>query len=140
MHRWGHLLHRGALGAYFLWLGLLKVFGHESATSLIARTVYLGSPDAMVAFLGVWEALIGVCLIVRPLIRVALLLLLIRLPGTLLALLLKAEVCFVSFPLVPSIEGQHLIKDAFLITAAIAIGGTVREERSMRSVPPAWPR
>lgn len=139
MLRWGHLLHRDAMGVFFLWLGLLKVFGYKSATSLIAHTVYLGSPEVTVTVLGVWEALIGLCLLVRPLIRVALLLLFIRLPGTLLALFIKADVCFVSVPLVPTIEGQYLIKDAILITAAIVIGGTVREERRGRLTPQPAP-
>lgn len=126
MHRWGHYLHRVFLGWLFLWFGLLKVFEHDSATSLIAKTVYYGDPAMTVKLLGLWEALIGLCLLHRALLRVALLLLFVRLPGTLLALILQSEVCFVSFPLVPSIEGQYLIKDLILFGAAAVIGGTVR--------------
>jgi len=129
MHRWGHSLHRWALALVFLWLGLLKVFGYKSATSILAETVYLGDPKTTVVFLGAWEALIGLMLLWPPLARVSLLLLAIRLPGTLLALVLKPDVCFEETLLVPTIQGQYLIKDTVLITAAMVIGGTVRDER-----------
>lgn len=128
MEMLGHPLHRWALGLFFIWVGLLKALGYKSATSIIADTIYFGSPEVTVPFLGVWEAMIGCCLIVRPLIRVALALLVIRLPGTLLALFAHPEVCFEVFPFVPTIQGQYLIKDAILFAAAMVIGGTVREE------------
>ena len=129
MERWGHRIHRLTLGLVFLWFGTLKVAGYDSATSLIAHTVYFSSPEIMVPILGVWELAIGICLFFSPLLRIALLLLAIRLPGTLLALLLKADICFVEAPWVPSLEGQYLVKDFLLFGAALVIGGTVREEQ-----------
>ena len=127
---YGHRLHRRSLGVLFIWFGLLKPFGHKTTTSLLAHTVYWGDPDTMVAVLGWWEVVIGVSLLYRPLVRLALLLLLIRVPGTLLALVLLPEVCFLHVPLVPTPEGQFLLKDLVIIFAAIAIGGTVRQEDS----------
>lgn len=126
MGRAGHPLHRVSLGAVFVWFGLLKVFGHKSATSIIAHTVYYGSPDVTVPILGVWEAVIGACLVFRPLVRAAILLLAVRLVGTALALVLKPDVCWVIVPIVPSIEGQYLIKDFILFSAAMVIGAEVR--------------
>ena len=79
--------------------------------------------------LGLWEVAIGICLIFHRLVRVALLLLAIRLPGTLLALVLRADVCFVEVPWVPSLEGQYLVKDFLLFGAALVIGGTIRQEK-----------
>ncbi|HMO83944.1 MAG TPA: hypothetical protein PKC18_03390 [Lacipirellulaceae bacterium] len=127
---YGHRLHRRSLGVLFIWFGLLKPFGHKTTTSLLAHTVYWGDPDTMVAVLGWWEVVIGVSLLYRPLVRLALLLLLIRVPGTLLALVLLPEVCFLHVPLVPTPEGQFLLTDLVIIFAAIAIGGTVRQEDS----------
>jgi uncharacterized membrane protein YkgB len=121
MERRGHRIHRYTLGIVFLWFGLLKVAGYKSATTLIAHTVYFGSPETMVPILGWWEAAIGVCLLF--------LLLAVRLPGTLLALALKAEVCFILFPWVPSPKGQYLIEDFLLFGGALVIGGTVRVEQ-----------
>ncbi len=127
-HRYGHFLHRVSLGALFIWFGLLKPFGHKTTTSLLAHTVYWGDPDVMVSLLGWWEVAIGLFLIYRPLIRVSLFLLAIRLPGTLLAFVLLPEVCFLQLPFVPTPEGQYLVKDVVILFAAIAIGGSVREE------------
>jgi len=129
MEQWGHRLHRLTLAIVFLWFGVLKVAGYKSATSLIVHTVYFASPEIVVPILGLWEVGIAICLIIHPMLRVALLLLAIRLIGTLLALLLKADVCFVEFPLVPSLEGQYLVKDFLLFGAALVIGGTIREEQ-----------
>ena len=57
----------------------------------------------------------------------ALLLLAIRLPGTVLAFLLLPDVCFEHVPFVPTPEGQYLVKDIVILFAAAAIGGTVLE-------------
>jgi len=125
-HRYGHWLHRVTLGVLFIWFGLLKPFGHETTTSIIAHTVYWGSPAVMVQVLGWWEVAIGVCLIIRPLVRIALLLLVIRLPGIVLAFTIQPEVMFEHFPLAPTPEGQYLIKDFAIFFATLAIGGMVR--------------
>lgn len=128
MERYGHFIHRVTLGLVFVWFGTLKVAGVSTATSIIAHTVYIGSPKVTVPILGLWEALIGACLIIRPLVRIALLLLAVRLPGTLLALLIMHETCFQAAPWAPTVEGQYLIKDLMLFGAAMVIGGTVRSE------------
>lgn len=128
MERVGHPFHRWAMGVFFVWLGLLKVFGYKSATSILAETIYLGDPGAMVRVLGAWEVGIGVCLLWRPLVRVALLLLALRLPGVVLAFVAHPDVCFEHIPLVPTPAGQYLIKELVLVGAALVIGGTVREE------------
>lgn len=132
MHAYGHVTHRVALAMLFIWFGLLKPFGYKTTTSLLAHTIYLGSPEVMVPILGWWEVAIGVCLLFRPLIRLGLLLLIIRLPGTLLAFFLMPEICFHDSVFVPTPEGQYLIKDLVLFTAAMIIGGTVRKERAPR--------
>lgn len=130
LEKYGHVAHRVSLALLFVWFGLLKPLGHKTATSLLAHTIYWGDPEVMVPILGWWEVTIGVCLLIRPLNRVALLLLVIRLPGTILAFILLPEVCFDGSPLTPTIEGQYLVKDLVLFTAAMIIGGTVRRERA----------
>lgn len=126
MERYGHMLHRITLGLVFIWFGTLKLFGVSTATSIIAHTVYIGSPQTTVPMLGLWEAIIGLCMIARPLVRVAILLLALRLVGTLSALIVMRETCFQATPWAPTIEGQFLIKDLMLFGAAMVIGGTVR--------------
>lgn len=126
--RYGHRVHRISLGMLFLWFGLLKPLGHETTTSLLAHTIYWGDPDVMVLALGWWEVGIGLCLLVRPLLRAAIFLLALRVPGILLAFLLQTDVCFVTFPFTPTPEGQYLIKDLALFFAALAIASFLGEE------------
>lgn len=127
--RYAHWLHRNSLGVLFIWFGLLKPLGHKTTTSILAHTVYWGDPDIVVLALGWWEVAIGVCLLIRPLVRVAILLLVIRLPGVILAFILKPEVCFYSFPFAPTPEGQYLIKDLVVFIATLAIAGGLRDDR-----------
>ncbi len=136
MERWGHRVHRVNLAIVFLWFGALKVLGHKSATSLIGHTVYVLPEHIAVPLLGYWEIAIACCLLYLPALRIAILLLLIRLPGTLAALLIKQDICFIEFPWVPSVEGQYLIKDFLLFGAALVIGGTVDYRRRRRDVLP----
>jgi uncharacterized membrane protein YkgB len=126
MQRHGNLLLRISLAIVFIWFGALKPFRISPADDLIQRTVYWINPDVFIPILGVWEVAIGLCMLWRPLIRVSILLLLLQMPGTFLPLVLLPGVCFTHVPWAPSLEGQYIIKNLVLISAAIAVGGTVR--------------
>ena len=128
MDKYCQLLMRVSLALIFIWFGGLKPFGLSPEEELIKRTVYWISPDAFLPVLGIWEFAIGVCLLYRPWLRVALFLLLIELPGTFLPLILLPDVCFTQFPFGLSIEGQYIIKNIFLVSAAFVIGSKVRSE------------
>lgn len=128
LYVFGHTTHGVTLGCVFIWFGSLKLVGQETATSLIAKTIYFGSPEIMVPLLGAWEVLIGLCMFFHHLHRVAFVLLAIRLPGTVLALVLKPEACFVVPPYIPTIEGQYIIKDIMLLSAAAVMGGYVSQK------------
>jgi uncharacterized membrane protein YkgB len=129
MDRVGHPLHRVTLALVFLWFGSLKWFGHPTATTILAHTVFIGPPEVTVRILGAWEAVIGLCLLVPALVRVALPLLGLRLVGTAAALVICNDVCFAGSVLVPTPEGQYLVKDLMLFGAAVVIGGAVRHGR-----------
>jgi len=129
MQRYGPALLRYSLGAIFIWFGALKFFdGLSPAEPLVRRTVYFFDPDTFIPVLALWEVLIGVGLIVRPLIRGAILLLFLQMPGTMLPLVLLPEVCFTSIPFGLTLEGQYIIKNLVLISAALVVGGTVRSD------------
>ena len=129
MAKYGHLFLRLSLAVIFIWFGLLKPLGISPAEELIARTVYFFSPDWFVPFLGWWEVLIGVCLLFRPLIRVAIFLLFLQMGGTVLPLFILPEACFTSIPFGLTLEGQYIIKNLVIISAALVIGGTVKREK-----------
>jgi len=49
-------------------------------------------------------------------------------PGTFLPLVLLPEVCFTNFPFGLTTEGQYIIKNLIIISAAIVVGSTVRDK------------
>jgi len=130
MQRYGVRILRIALGIIFIWFGALKPLGLSPAEELVRNTIYFVDEDFFLVVLGVWEVLIGVGLLFRPMLRLAILLLFLQMPGTMLPLVLLPEVCFTVFPYGLTMEGQYIIKNLVLIAAALVVGGTVRERSS----------
>ncbi|HMP76627.1 MAG TPA: hypothetical protein PKE12_10060 [Kiritimatiellia bacterium] len=128
MERNGVRLLRISVGLVFVWFGALKTIGMSPAQELVARTVYWFPPEVFIPILGWWEVLIGVGLLVRPLARLAIALLFLQMPGTFLPLIILPDVCFTAIPYGLTIEGQYIVKNLVLISAAIVVGGTVRTE------------
>lgn len=126
MERNGRRVLRYALAVVFIWFGALKPLGLSPAETLVKNTVYFLPPDVFFPVLGWWEVAIGVGLLYRPLNRLALLLLFLQIPGTMLPLVLLPEVCFTQAPIGLTMEGQYIIKNIVLIGAALVVGGSVR--------------
>ena len=132
MARRGVKLTRLSLGIVFFWFGALKLFpGQSPAADLAVRTIEKLnfsslSPNTALVILAVWEVLIGLGLLTGVYLRITLLLLWIQMLGTLTPLLLFPAETFKVFPLAPTLEGQYIIKNVVLITAAIVVGATVR--------------
>src|SRR6476620_3067284 len=128
----GLRLLRISLGIVFLWFGALKFFpGLSPASDLAARTIYAlsfgaVSPSLSVPLLAAWECVIGVGLILGIFMRATLLLLALQMAGTLTPLFLFPAEVFTRIPYAPTLEGQYIIKNAVLISAAIVLGATVR--------------
>ena len=131
MNKWGVTLLRYSLGIIDIWFGALKPLGLSPAQELVENTVYwFEDPKTFVPILGVWEVVIGITICIKPLIRVALFLLFIQMPGTFLPLILFPEVCFTNFPFGLTLEGQYIVKNLIIISAAIVVGSTVRKDIS----------
>lgn len=134
MDKYGRFFLRISLAIVFIWFGALKFFGVSPANDLVANTVYWVSPKVFIPILAVWEVAIGMCLLFRPLIRAALFLLFLQMPGTMLPLVVLPHICFTDFPFGLTLEGQYIIKNLILISAAFVIGGSVRR----KSFPEQW--
>lgn len=130
MSRVGHRIERWVLGILFIWFGTLKIIGETSASSIIAKSVYWMDPSFVVPCLGWWELLIGIGLILPRLNRMAILLLLVRLPGTFMALVYHYPACFTDSIFFPTIQGQYLLKEFTLVGAALVIGSAVKRMKS----------
>ncbi len=128
MDRWSLPVLRMSVAIVFIWFGALKIFDVSPAAELVAATVYVVPPALFVPVLGVWEVLIGICLLYRPLIRVGIFLLFLQLPGTFLPLVLLPEVVYTTAPYALTVEGQYIVKNLVIIGAALTIGSTVRSQ------------
>lgn len=132
MARHGVPLLRISLGVVFLWFGVLKFFpGLSPAQDLAARTIEQLSfgivpPAVSLPVLAAWESLIGLGLIFGMYMRVVLLLLFFQMLGTITPVFLFPELVFRRIPYAPTLEGQYIIKNFVLFSAALVIGATVR--------------
>lgn len=132
MARYGVVLLRVSLGLVFFWFGVLKFFpGLSPAQDLATRTINLLtfgllSPPLTIFILAAWECIIGLGLITGVWMRATLLLLFLQMLGTLTPLAFFPAETFTRFPYAPTLEGQYIIKNLVLVSAALVIGATVR--------------
>lgn len=127
MYKYGKPLLRVSIAIVFIWFGALKVVFDSPAQELIAATVFWFDPEIFIPVLGIWEVLIGLLMLSHKTIRIAVILLFLQMPGTFLPLIILPDVVFEDFPFVLTTEGQYIIKNLVIITAAIVAGGSVRE-------------
>ena len=112
----------------FFWFGFLKIVDLSPAQELVQDTVYwmpFLSAEMWTYVIGYWEVLIGVFFLFKKTTLIAMLLLLIQMSGTFLPLVILPEITFQdSNPFLPTLEGQYIIKNIIIITAALIIGRT----------------
>lgn len=132
MARHGIALLRVSLGVVFFWFGVLKFFpGLSPARSLAARTIDVLTFGIMpasssVPILALWECAIGIGLITNLFMRATLLLLFVQMMGTITPIFLFPGDVFTVVPYAPTLEGQYIIKNVVIVSAAIVLGATVR--------------
>ena len=112
----------------FFWFGFLKIIDLSPAQQFVQDTVYwmpfLSAADWTVV-IGGWEVFIAVFFLFKRTTFIAMILLMIQMTGTFLPLVILPEVTFQnSNPLLPTLEGQYIIKNIIIITAALIIGRT----------------
>ncbi len=126
---------RISLGLIFLWFGVLKFFpGVSSAEGIATKTISVLTfgffqPAVSIFILAAWETLIGLGLLFNKFLRETLFLLFFQMIGTITPLFFFPHETFTHFPIVPTLEGQYIIKNLILISAGLAIGATVRGGR-----------
>ena len=115
---------RIAIGAIYIWFGWLKVIGLSPANplveALLSHTMPFLSFSAFIALFGAFEVLIGIAFLVPRLERLAIALLLLHLITTLGPLVVLPRVTWTA-PLVPTLEGQYIIKNLAIVASACAI-------------------
>jgi uncharacterized membrane protein YkgB len=132
MRRWGLSALRVSLAAIFVWFGALKPLGLSPAAPMVQATVSwlpLFAADTWLAVIGWWEVAIGVTFLFDKTVRLAIALLALQMVGTFLPLVVLPHVTFQAghMPYAPTIEGQYIVKNLLIISAALVIGGHVRD-------------
>ena len=127
----GHGALRYSLAGIFIWFGALKPFGLSPAEGLVLQTVDwmpLLSPRTWLSVIGWWEVAIGLLFLFRPTLRFAIGLLALQMVGTFMPLVMLPSVTFQDHhvPYGLTLEGQYIVKNLLIISAALVIGGTVR--------------
>ena len=116
--------YRLALFVIYFWFGLLKAIEVSPASGLVrdllVHTMPFISPELFMLLLGLFEMMIGVLFLIRGAERVVIPLLIIHMITTLIPLVVLPEVVWQDF-LIPTLEGQYIIKNLALIGLAIGI-------------------
>ncbi len=129
MSKWGHFAIRLSFAVIFIWFGILKPFGLSAAEPLVLKTVawlpFL-SPNEWLSVIGWWEVLIGVTFLFKVTTRIAIGLLFLQMGGTFMPLFLLTDTTFQEGQfLLPTMEGQYIIKNLMIISGALVIGGRI---------------
>jgi uncharacterized membrane protein YkgB len=123
---------RGSIFLVFFWFGILKVLGLSPASplaeALTAKTVGMQYFDTLFVALALIECVIGVLFLFPRLTRIVIPLLLFHMAVVCSPLLLVPELTWQSF-LIPSLEGQYIIKNAVVVAVAIGIAATTQPLR-----------
>ena len=119
---------RFGLFVVFFWFGFLKIINMSPASDLVKKlfeeTVPVMTFDTFLVLFGVFECVIGLLFLVRGLERIVIPLLFLHMVTTFMPLFLLTSQTWTAF-MVPTLEGQYIIKNLLIIAAAIGIAAHV---------------
>lgn len=126
---------RFGLFVIFFWFGILKVFGLSPAAPLVQKlfeaTISFMSFDTFIILFGIFECVIGILFLIKGLERIVLPMLLLHMITTFMPLFMLPEVTWSGF-LVPSLEGQYIIKNLVVIACAMGIASQLHPMHSKK--------
>jgi uncharacterized membrane protein YkgB len=124
-------ISRISLFIVFFYFGLLKVLNLSPATplveSLASKTISFLDFNFFIIFFGFFEMIIGLTFIIPKLERLAVFLLGLHMITTFLPLILLPKATWIGF-LVPTLEGQYIIKNLVIISLAFAISAHLKNK------------
>jgi uncharacterized membrane protein YkgB len=128
-------LARIALFVVFFWFGALKVFATSPANPLVSALLHKTLPfvtfEQFIVFFGLYEMLIGLAFIIPKFERLAIVLLIPHMFTTFLPLVFLMSTTWSGF-LIPTLEGQYIIKNLVIIAAALGIAAHLEPLRRRR--------
>jgi uncharacterized membrane protein YkgB len=121
-----------ALFIVFVWFGAIKLFAESPANplviSLLKETLPFMTFKVFNIILGSYEVLIGLFFIIPKADRVALVMLVPHMIVTIMPLFLLQDMTWQSF-LVPTLEGQYIIKNVVIIALAAMVFVDLKKKR-----------
>lgn len=122
-------LSRASIFIIFFWFGSLKLINESPANplvgSLLNKTLPFIGFNQFIIFLGIWEIIIGVVFLIPKAERIAIILLIPHMITTFMPLIFLPGVAWKSF-LVPTLEGQYIIKNLLIIALAVNIASSIK--------------
>ncbi len=119
---------RIAIFVVFFWFGILKVLGFSPAEGivedLLLSTIPFMEPSTFILLFGIFEVLIGTMFLIKGLEREVIPLLALHMVTTFMPLVFLPTVTWSGF-LIPTLEGQYIIKNLVIIATAIGIAANL---------------
>jgi uncharacterized membrane protein YkgB len=121
-------LARFGIFVIFFWFGILKILDASPATPLVGHLFeetipWMHFPTFLILF-GLFECLIAILFLIPGYERIVIPLLLLHMITTFLPLFLLPSETWSGF-MIPTLEGQYIIKNLVVIAAAIGIAAHV---------------
>ncbi len=114
-------LTRGSLFLIFFWFGALKVVNASPAQQMVLdllhQTLPFIDPQTFMVFFGLFEMAIGIMFLFHGLERLVVAALCVHMFTTFMPLILLPGITWQG-PLVPTLEGQYIIKNVIIIALA----------------------
>jgi uncharacterized membrane protein YkgB len=122
-------LLRVALGIVFLWFGALKfVPGGDAQEGLLRAVVPFEPFGTFLVGLGVLEILLAIGLLTRWQRRLAASIALVFFGLTIVGMMVRADITFSLFPVVLTLQGQHVLKNLIFFGATMVVLTAEREQ------------
>lgn len=112
---------RAAFALIYIWFGILKVLDKSPIEEVVRLSTPFLPIENFPTILGFWEMLIGGLFVFKRTNKAAVILFLIKIPGTFLPLFFATNQAFVQAPFEPTLVGQYIFKNLILIPAALLI-------------------
>ncbi len=121
-------LARFGIFVIFFWFGLLKVVGQSPATPLVQKlfesTIHFMSFGTFIIAFGWLEVAIGILFLIKGAERIVIPILFLHMITTFMPLFFLPQETWSGF-LIPTLEGQYIIKNLALIAAAVGIAANL---------------
>ncbi len=136
MRKWALPFGRFAIFVVYFWFGILKLFSLSPANPLVAALLIKILPgvsfDTFIVALGAFEIMLGVIFLIPTLSRLAIFFLFLHMIMVVMPLILVPAATWQSF-LVPTLEGQYIIKNILIVGLAIVIAAHLHPFKHTKS-------